>query len=550
MLLNGNIELQGEYVANVYSKDGTLKQSIGPYNNFITQTGLSLISKFAIADCFRYVSLGSGNGDNSITADSNKGTYKLETPLSQFAYIGGRTSKSDPGHLTSQYNSASFTESDNTVTLSRGWKIPTGLDNFTGNYIFKEFMLSPGRPALTGFRDEGSPMIGDGPTYSLCHCMELDVDKTTATWATGPDYADVAYEYFQRGTPICSATGAFVRVVKDISVSAGDHLILNYSLRATIDSGINIFAFKADNSRVGKNWSTGVSGCSKLLHHGLKLISPGTISVNGPWDFGGMPQPSESQIGQFDADSNFGESFVSSWGCPLEPYLQGSFLNAYISTDWLQFAVNKTGGGASETYQGKSGLMYWRSNPYTDAFNGFPFKFANIRQPHGTYGSINNTPGPGDFRFETTTPSETGHNIYFHPATRATAVAVGTYDPDSLSRSRSVTRNFEFGGRMVSSSSNMIGAPIRNVVLSYYRADKEGCHIPYFDVAFTDTGMHGTPRPDVPLPFNLDTGDNGNAPNQPHWYYLEEDAKLTLLFRETWSSPCDSSVEGCDGYVA
>lgn len=654
------LNLEGTWKADVYKGDGTLRHSIGPRSNFITQTGLSMIMEYAIADCFRYLSLGLSDTANSIVAGS--ATTGLAQPDgTEGYYVGGRTVQNDTDHLNSQYADASFKESLNTVTLSRGWRVPAGDAVFASTRTFKEFMLSPGRPATTGvsatpaddnygsfyefslsysapntivtitsspgwtptntwvgyyagFYDgsyifdraakiisstantitvEGTipggvySFVGIYPKFELCHCEEYDTHLADPwTYVYGPDFTATADEYRSLGRSICRQTGAFTRVIGDIPVTAGDYLVLNYSLKVTIDSGINGF-FLAPNARLAtkdtKQDSLGVnypypncvqyqgdwipsaygqsyvSGLTTAIHHGLKLINPGAYSIPSPW-WSDMPQMST----KFSMNSDYGEGFVYNWGCPLEPYLSSPYLSAYISNDWLQFAASPVGGGTG-TYGSRSGLMGWRNTPYTDCVDGFNPRYFNIRMPNNflSLGSDNRAPNPRNYtdeapsEFDPTGPDTQtgyyGYNPMFATITADVSVIKDNFVTEygATSRLRSVQRNLEFAGNIVATHDgstavgfDMTTIPLRFLVLSFVSPGYESYHLPYFDVGFGPSGGYFAPLKDSPSTKWLRTGSN-SAGNAQLWHYLQDNAKLTYWFKLYWTAPCSAEVLGC-----
>ncbi len=66
MLVNQNLLLQGIFNYRIYDEFGNLKKEISGLNNFLTNTGLSFPAIYRFADCFRFLSLGSGTGANTI----------------------------------------------------------------------------------------------------------------------------------------------------------------------------------------------------------------------------------------------------------------------------------------------------------------------------------------------------------------------------------------------------------------------------------------------------------------------------------------------------
>jgi hypothetical protein len=627
MKFDSHLKVEGEYTVDVYRRDGNLSYSLGPYKNFITSTGLSYPHNFAFADCFRFISFGSGTEVNTIKNSVNGGwgTIGLSQPLSKFSYIGGRGTQYDTSHATSQYSSASFKETTSGLSLSRGWRIPAGDSNyFEDDYTFKEVMLTPGRPYVTGLAYASevtdyftvvSPAILLNPTsityevspawttnqwrghkvliydlsldiqertitsntadtinwsaalpvdtslpnyyelhrvYQLCTCQDTETNIDGFTY-NGADYAASAIFYSgENAVSTCNATGAFVRIVKDIPVDEGDFLIFNYTLYLDVETGRNDFAF---NMQAGRNQRTvktpnwyihALSGCHNLVHHGLKVISPGNITTYVPWG-GSITQDGSSF---WNAEYDYGESCMSSWGAPLEPSARFDRLSAYLSSDNLQFFANAKDGGQSGIgipgFSGQSGLMLWRRTPYNDVVTGGQFspRLYNIRQAN-TDGGSRAWPIPTDYTTETTDPATDFEYTPQHlAATFQTAVDHWTNTTNTPStRTREVIRNFQFAGPGQTFAAP--ATPVRSIVLSYLDPNGTSYHLPYFDCLFTDAGT-GQDKPS-PLQYTTGTLGGGGAPNgsQSSWYYLEEDAKLTFSFKETWSSPCSPEVDGC-----
>lgn len=652
MSLNSHLTIEGEYTVDVYRKDGTLSYSLGPHKNFITSTGLSFPSKYAFADCFRYLSLGDGTSKNTIKTSVNNGwgTINLDAPLEPYTYIGGRGATYDFDHSTSQYSSASFHEYDSGVSITRGWRVPIGTDLFPTDHTIHEVMLSPGRPNVTGISinsvlngagfdfttmngtsltDTSQTMTAGAykgyyiiltddnsivyyprlitnnsvtvfqwsaaqsffvdhartysytinPTFSLCSSDQTDTDINVAAF-NGLEYSPIASYYDSLDaliqSDICEATGAFVRIVKDILLSKDNYMIFNYTLFINVNTGRYDFTFDmASSSRNtrGANrdnnwWVHPTSGRHNLIHHGVKVINHGDPTTFAPW--GAM-----NQIPSYDTStaSDFGESLVPSWGSPLEPSTPEENLNAYVTTDNLQFIANANVGGAfdSSVVPGftQSGLMLWQKTPQsTTIANGqFLSQQYNIRLPN-CYPCDADTPGagsrvwplPSDYTTETTTP-ETDFNytpLYFFPRT-VTAVAFDPFADPSV-RNRSVKRNFQFVADNAAADS-FVYNPLRGIVLSYIPSSPGGDinNIPYLDCLFVGTGhdKHTViiPVKDSPSLHKYSTGNYAgpevyNTDPNPRWYWYYLDGgltpgKLTFSFQETWSSPCNPDVDGC-----
>src|SRR5581483_3806320 len=126
MLPNQNLSIRGTFKFDVYKADGTLKYSSPNINNFITSTGLCFPAYYAFADCFRFLSVGSGTTANSITGGFNGwGTTGLAQPLDGFTYIGSRTDPNDASTSLYESEACGYREEGNKVVLTRAWRLPT-----------------------------------------------------------------------------------------------------------------------------------------------------------------------------------------------------------------------------------------------------------------------------------------------------------------------------------------------------------------------------------------------------------------------------------------
>jgi len=244
----------------------------------------------------------------------------------------------------------------------------------------------------------------------------------------------------------------------------------------------------------------------------------------------------------------FGESFIGSWGSPLEPSTQDSYLEAHISTDNLQFYANAKDGGAYSigvpAFNDQSGLMLWRSTPYVDTAEEFNSRHVNIRQPGENQ---RYWPLPTDYTQETSLPNDDfKYNPVAMRSSYGTSTIVGKYTPGT--RNRSLTRSYQFVGNTVAAT-DIVNLPIRSIVLSYVEPTSHSDYlIPYLDCLLTDDGhknggtkVHPNLIPQVnKAKSTYSTGEYG------YWYVLENDARLTFSFIETWSSPCSPGVvDGC-----
>ena len=414
--------------------------------------------------------------------------------------------------------------------------------------------------------------------YSVCDFTDSYItdDRDASAYVQPLENAQLAQYYREtRGAPISDATGAFVRIQKDFSVSTDDYLTFNYTLYVYVNTGRNNFNILTDSSKRTElspgqydpnNWNVShhdTRGSHNLIHHGMKLIVPqqGFTLPYGP-DGNEM-----EQIPNFSVTYEFGESFVGPWGCPLEPSVHAGNLRSYLSSDNLQFFANAASGGGyvagTPGLSGQSGLMLWRSEPYRDGVGqGVSPRLYNIRKPNAVE-QANSTPYwpfPTKYNQETTTPENAltdespGFKYSMTYLDQSTATSTSTLAYTPTARSRSVTRGFEFNASLTpkdafgESAPVFIGVPVRSLVLNYVQtADgRQTYKLPYLDCLFTDTGKGIAPNriyaiiPELGAPFNYNTG------NWTTWDYLESNSLLTFQFTETWSSPCDpATVIGC-----
>ena len=300
MILNNLFRINGQFKIDTYGKDNQLKETTNYFDNFITSTGLEYIKTFAFADCFRYLSLGSGTTLNSLT------TTGISTGIPQFSYIGGTQNDGCTEQLASQYDgkSCGYKISNSGVILSRGWRVPTGSDFFDTDYEFQEFVLSPGQPYATGYES-------DGITYTPAQVCGCDQPITyISPGVDGPVYGKESSDFVSNYPTICDSVSAFVRVLKDTPKLKGDYLVVNYSLNVNFNTGMRNFNILVNRSPLPSqtnpidpyNWVVS-SGVYSIIHPGIKLINDGNVTNVTP-DFntpigitvGGNPRLGESFI--------------------------------------------------------------------------------------------------------------------------------------------------------------------------------------------------------------------------------------------------------------
>jgi hypothetical protein len=511
MITRHNIALQGYFDYKIYDQFGNLKEVKTGIKNFITSTGLTFPFTYAFADCFRFISLGSGFNQNTILG-SYGGTTGLSSGIQEFTYIGSRTSFSDP--TTSNYENpgCGYTESLGQLTLSRSFKIPSGSGTFDNNYIFNELMLSPGRP--TG-------MMG------TCGCGGQDTSNG------GVDASIIADYYDSISSPsICSAHQAFTRIIlsPSISVNTRDYLVVNYNLNIIYDSGVDLFATLINNN-FSSYWTGYISGRSNIIHHGLKLINDGGIIDQSSY------RNQASPFGEnYDWIDEYGESYIPLWGAPLEPSCPAMNLVSYLSTDNVQFLVNQVSGGAIDIgnwqpynptgYPASSGLKAFVPKPSdtTDASN------FNIRTT---------LTGPlwpaqtGVFAQAISYPD--GTNYILHSSFGKQKIS---FIPSGRSRSSlysCVFTNLNAFNWLNGTSPTPL---VRSMIYNYADANaiSNNTYYPFLDLLFSGTQGEGL----VP------TGSDTSYSNPTNNYYpLGNGGDLSIAMSLTWSSICNSGVIGC-----
>lgn len=522
MIPVSHFNLQGQFKFDVYSPYGELKSTSDYVKNFITSTGLCYPSYFAFADCFRFLSIGSGSTGNSILTSVNNGwgTTGLQSG-SPFMYIGSRAT---PGTDSSYYErgACGYLENANYVTLSRGWRVPNSGVGFDKAYNFREFMVSPGRPGVTG-------LLAGTPTMA-CSCTEY-VDTGYGDIVYGKDCSEIANHY--TSTKICSADKAFARVLSSVSVNTGDFLIVTYDLKVSYNTGVQYFNLNITNPN--SNWSGKFRGYSNIVHHGIKLINDGNTSyVSGPVG-------EREQISNYNFTNEYGESFVPAWGAGLEPSCKETEFLGYFSTDNIQYGVNKISGANIETgryfpWNGagenigyfSSGLMRFRSTPTNDVKNTWSDKLYNIR----TDGTKSNYPDTTDFA-NATTADTLGFDVSYIPASRWERKPLEAFYKQD--RNRTGSYNFQFWGKS-SVESGFENKPIRSFVMAYKDSTAPDL-VPFFDtVLFNKAGG--------PI-LSVNTGAATYTLPDSNYFYMENGGDVTLTLNMSWSSPCEPSVSGC-----
>jgi hypothetical protein len=562
--------VKGNFIFKVFDKDHNLKQSIGPIENFITPIGLGYPAKFAFADCFRYISLGTGTAINTLGNTLNiMGTTGLDKPHPDYQYIGGRNTFEDYDGANSNYDLEGCSSSENLsgITLTRSWRIPKGNDTFQSDFTITEYMVSPGQPSsVSGYSPD------DGFLTPRCACAAADVSinpfplyagqNYESGPADGPEHSALGAYY--KSPTICEANKAFSRVLTDIAATSGDSINVTYNLNINFNIKPKIFSVLGTSQET--NWNGTISGYCGLIHHGLKRINGTDATIAAGTIF--APGGAYAITQDYALNSELGESYTPAWGNPMEPSRTGQLMDgghfdsvlAYITNDNLQFAFNSVNGGnLSVGSPISSGIMGWISNPSSNVEGVVdnPTKF-NIRR----FGNLLNYADTGNF-YSSDNVSADSLGVTVTSMKNSLSNFPAFSAPTTLAqysgRSRYTDFNVEFHGTDAGSNGGFpIDGQVKSLVLAYQnKADAddnggfqlgiEAYHlintIPFFDSIFASSGDGHAVLPAT------GAGNTYNTDNQNGYFYLSQGGNLTVFFRRSWSSDCPSSVSGCPGFV-
>jgi hypothetical protein len=550
-MIRNDIGLAGKFKFDVYTKDGNLKYTTNYLDNFITPTGLNYPKSYAFADCFRYLSIGTGTGLNT---NVGAGTTGLDFPLtgSGYAYVGGggySNCSINPGNQ--YYSKGCGYRFDTTgLTLYRAWRIPDSVNNFfTSAITLNEYMLTPGRPATTGYN-----FFSSGKA-TACTCQDFVYQDPNSV---GPIiYGKEAYDFGKYYTGICSATQAFTRILKSIDVAKDEFLVINYSLTLNFQTGIKYFKVGVGGtSPLGdsQNWdkALGISGYTSLVHPGIKLINNGNVH----------------SVSYIDEISNYiyrvGESFVPPLGIPLEPSCPKSNHFGYISNDNLQFLVNDISGGPVVTGEVQpfnttgrafsSGLMSFHRNwvtetsyTNTDLGGKVPNTYWCLKS-RSERNKIRTTPYPSQSDFSQGTTYDLIAGGTFLPTGINPNIAGSSESDEAVAitgRSRSHTISYQFKSPELLTSE---WTPVRAFVLGYkpisvnygedyYYTAVDTLFYPRSGSLATDINITGGTYKNPASMVNL--------PDTSGYSYFDNNNILQIAFKISWSAPCPTGVIGC-----
>ena len=569
MVVSKNYGIVGQFKFDVYQKNGNLKYTTDYIDNFITSTGLEYIKTFAFADCFRYLSLGSGTAANSITSNGGNGTTDLTTPIERFRYIGGNTSnfnctEGDYNHYIG--SACGYRINPTGLVLTRAWRIPvTNNTFFTEQYTFEEYMLSPGRTGLNGFAYNEETALYDIP-HVACSCIESTNDEAGEIKGYGKEAPDFYAAY----PSICSANKAFSRILKQIDVEVDEYLVVNYALNVVLSNASVIKQFSVTPDRTYATaedpWNWGVvTGISSLVVPGIKLINNGDVT-------------SVDYANQMSDNYTFraGESFVPPLGIAMEPSCPVDHRWAYLSTDNLQFKVNDMNGGGldvdvfkpykSNGREFPSGTIGFHKDYVTETSDSTANLGSLTLEKTWAYrprterdnNEITYWPSQSDFKTSVsyTAISDTLINTVtsdttfypYHEIPDAADVSATFVSAAMSNRARTQKITFQFHPQ---TSPYSKGTPARAFVYAYrwvnpnngdksvWLATLDSIIAPK-NASYTGTMVTGA----VTNTYGNPLGYLESSEGAGH-YWTNNNNILLMQVNVTWSSPCPAGVEGC-----
>lgn len=574
MVIRRNYGLGGKFKLDVYNKSGELRYTTDYIDNFITSTGLNYIRNVGYADCFRYVSLGSGTTANSLTSNGGFGTTGLDLPIKQFLYIGGNTENSScntGGSNEYASKGCGYRINETGVTLTRAWRIPINENEFFGGpFTFKEYMVSPGIRGIPGYLWDAvnGYHFGTG-----CNCQtpvytSNDGSDIVAGYGEeSPDFA-IAYPF------LCNFDKAFSRIIKDVTVQTDEYLIINYALTVNLANSTGIRKFDVTVTRnspvndpdVGDpfNWVR-VSGFSSLIHPGIKLINNGDVT-------------SVAKVNQLNSyEFRAGESFVPPLGMAMEPSCPVINRTAYISNDDYQFKVNDISGGKMilDTYKphnplGRnfpSGTIAFHKNYISETSNsssslgtlsnGLPWYY---RPRTSTVDSLlDGTNYPSQTDYSSPVISTDLQDSIVNPDTLDMTFKSQHYEPNlpvsitntaysAISeRSREQTADFQFVNFETTFET---GTPVRAFIYAYQYDD--GDESPQDWYATLDAVIEPRngnnewllDKTNVKYRASLALLKDSLSTSSGH-YWMDTSNILQMQVKLNWSAPCPAEVVGC-----
>ena len=585
---HSHLKLHGEFKVDVFDTSGNLLRTSDFIKNFITNSGTLFPYYFAFADCFRFLSLGTGNRQNS-TGLSMAPTTGLHSGVNGFLYLDSGSYVSG-GFLGGGCGNTADAAS-NTITMIMQWGLPdTTGGAFTSTYNFSELMVSPGRPYVSAFTDNSH-----STATGLCSCSEegFSIGNFSSTAdLTGKDCSQIASYYAllpalqehinnQDGTQgglrqrlkMCDAPQAFSRITGNFTVHSGEILAITYQLNLTFDTGIKTGKFYSAAYNVPDlNWAA-LGIATTITNPGVKLIVDSYLSQNNTTIYA----PNSSyRMQQIDYVNNatwalqklYGESFVPSVGIPMEPsaiYGDGGNFAAYVSDDNTQFVVSPTGGICP------TGLYKpWRSTGKNLPQNSGLLKFQTLLSGNTASGAVWDG-SDSEYWFRNPYNIRTPSSSVGYPDTGDVS-SLGSQSPNYYmgAQSRSYFASGYRGGSILTNynfpdyATNVgIGAVqyVKSLVVGFidssllystygnaYYNDTVSM-MPFFDCLFSGLSGSGNFIP------RIQTGNQSNtnktkildAGSLNHNYLTGQNGSLFPTFSNllSWTADCPAGVDGC-----
>ena len=208
-----HFSLKGSFHTYVYSQEGELKDE-SRFDNFITSSGLTQIYSLPVADCFKYLSVGTGTAINSVE------TTGLDRPVSSFSYLNSYVS-----------NSNGYVETPSGVALYRAWLLSGAPVNVAGGFTGLELMVSPGNASQTLTSGAFSRVTGSFHIPSGDYAVVTY--KLNVTVPTGVSY----FEYIIANTP---NTDPSITVCEFWDKLSGRYSLVHHGLKLITEDGQTI----------------------------------------------------------------------------------------------------------------------------------------------------------------------------------------------------------------------------------------------------------------------------------------------------------------------
>jgi hypothetical protein len=202
------INLQGAFKVDLFDKNGKFVESTDYFSNFITTTGLLYPLRYAFADCFRYLSLGTDPtasivGDGAGDEDIKWGTTGVKAPIVTYTTNVGTEDGIDidwKAYETSEdpsiesFCGTQFATSG--IRLFRGWRVPSGLSDGmpvtmqepgTSGLMIEEFAVAPNSGACAFSRVTRPVFIPNDFSAVISYQLIVNLPnmRTPVTFPTG-----------------------------------------------------------------------------------------------------------------------------------------------------------------------------------------------------------------------------------------------------------------------------------------------------------------------------------------------------------------------------